>query len=247
MSVAGPAAPSGTRTEEAWAEDGRDWRADPRNDGPPDLLTGFRFPEGHVLGPLDAGKPISRQEFWELEFEGGWRYERGGGRLEVMPPPRRPHRRAAFVFRFHLSRYWMENQARVADVEGERWAHTDAGGDRQTDTTVVLKNSPLRGTAACFTDPERAPDVAIEFVSPGTDARRRDYGAKRAEYHAIGVREYVIVDPRDRRVTVLRWEPGGYAEAAVLGPTDAYTSPLLPGLSIPLAEAIGDAAGADGE
>ena len=242
MSVAAPEAPAADRRDAAapW-----DWRDDPRNAAPPDLLTGFRFPEDHVLEPADAGKPISREEFWTLEFHRSWKFERAGGRLVVMPPPGRPHRRAAFAFRFALNEYWMANKARVADVEGERWAHTDEGGDRQGDSAVVLRDSPLRGTAEFFTDPDRTPDLLFEFVSPGREARDRDYVEKRAEYHAIGVREYVIVDPRDRRVTVLRWEPEGYTEAAVLGPGDAYTSPLLPGLSVPLAGAIGDAGAAD--
>ena len=85
------------------------------------------------------------------------------------------------------------------------------------------------------------PDIIFEYVSPGEDAHDRDYTIKRAEYHRAGVREYVVVDPGERRVTILKWETDGYIEAAVLGPTGTYTSALLPGLSIPLAEAIGDA------
>ena len=237
MSVAGPAAPSGTRTEEAWAEDGRDWRADPRNDGPPDLLTGFRFPAGYVVGPGDDGAEISREEYAEIDVRGGWQTERAGGRLVVMPKVGPAHRRAAKPFRFHLGGYWHQNPDLIEDFDLEGWLYTDDGSDRHPDAFVFLRDSPL--AAGGVELPERAPDLVFEVVSRDRRDRERDYVQKRAEYHARGVREYIIVDRFDRAVTVLRWEPDGYAEAAVLGPGDAYTSPLLPGLSVPLAEAIG--------
>ena len=242
MSVAAPEAPAADRRSSATA---RHWRDDPRNAAPPDLLTGFRFPEGHVLRPEDEGKEISREEFCTLHVREPWQAERVAGRLEFMPAPGRPHRLAARVFRHALMRYFVERQDLLEDVESERWAFVGDGTGRQGDMAVVLRGSPLAVASDDCTDPARAPDIYLEFVSPDRRARRRDYAEKRADYHRIGVREYVVVDPRDRRVTVLRWEPGGCAEAAVLGPGDAYTSPLLPGLSVPLSEAIGDAGAAD--
>ncbi len=49
--------------------------------------------------------------------------------------------------------------------------------------------------------------------------------------------EYVIVDRFEHRVLVLQLEDGHYAET-FLGPGDSYTTPLLPGLAIPLAGII---------
>ena len=57
------------------------------------------------------------------------------------------------------------------------------------------------------------------------------------EYERIGVREYVIVDRFDHRLLILRLEAGRYTETE-LGPDDSYTTPLLPGLEIPLADII---------
>ena len=47
-----------------------------------------------------------------------------------------------------------------------------------------------------------APDLVVEILSPGT--RRRDLGRKRAVYDRDGAREYWIVDPEARSITVLR-------------------------------------------
>ena len=43
----------------------------------------------------------------------------------------------------------------------------------------------------------------MEVVSEGAEAHERDYVAKRREYLAFGLREYWIIDPIDRRITVL--------------------------------------------
>ena len=58
---------------------------------------------------------------------------------------------------------------------------------------------------------------------------------KRADYHKLGIREYVIIDRFAQTVTVLTYAPDGYEEQ-ILTTDDVYTSPLLPGLAIPLAD-----------
>lgn len=54
---------------------------------------------------------------------------------------------------------------------------------------------------------------------------------KRAEYYAIGVREYVIVDRFKRTVLVLTWAEDDYVEYT-LSSGDTYTTPMLPGLEV---------------
>jgi len=83
-----------------------------------------------------------------------------------------------------------------------------------------------------------APDLVIEVVSPRTAAV--DRGAKRRAYEKFGVGEYWLVEPEDGTVLVVRFgeTPGG-AEWR-LGAGQAITSPLLPGLSIPVGEIFTD-------
>jgi len=45
-----------------------------------------------------------------------------------------------------------------------------------------------------------APDLVIEILSPSTDAR--DLGEKKDAYGSIGVKEYWIVDPQSKKITV---------------------------------------------
>jgi Uma2 family endonuclease len=95
----------------------------------------------------------------------------------------------------------------------------------------------LGGPLSALNIPDQVPDLVFEIVSPGKANRRRDYVEKRADYEKLGVREYVIIDRFDRKVTVLTLGEGGYVEQ-VLTPTDIYRSPLLPGFEVNLAEVM---------
>jgi len=81
-----------------------------------------------------------------------------------------------------------------------------------------------------------APDLVVEILSPGT--RRRDMGRKRAVYDREGVREYWMVDPEARSVTVLRRPrtDAGLTDVTVLTLAEGgiLESRLFPGLQIPL-------------
>ena len=116
----------------------------------------------------------------------------------------------------------------------ESWTAIDEDSDREPDIAVYLTNAEPQPEI-----PERVPELAFEIVSAGWENRRRDYEEKRAEYEQIGVLEYVIVDRFDHRVTVLRLVDTRYVEH-LLKPSDSYSTPLLPGLVIPLRDIIGE-------
>lgn len=79
-----------------------------------------------------------------------------------------------------------------------------------------------------------APDLAVEIVSESN--RRYDEITKRQLYERYGVSEYWIVDPEIETVKVYRRTGGAFARAAELSNEagDELTSPLMPGLDIPL-------------
>ena len=69
----------------------------------------------------------------------------------------------------------------------------------------------------------------------GPGPRRRDYEAKREEYLAYGLREYWIIDPHERRVTVLTRRGDSWAERVFLG-EQAAEGLALPGFAVPIAD-----------
>jgi Uma2 family endonuclease len=75
------------------------------------------------------------------------------------------------------------------------------------------------------------PQLVVEVVSPGKENSDRDYRYKRSQYAARGIAEYWIVDPMQRRVTVLEWVEGLYEERVFQG-NEQIISPTLPDLDV---------------
>jgi Uma2 family endonuclease len=94
---------------------------------------------------------------------------------------------------------------------------------RQAD---ILTASHVRG----------APDLVVEIGSSST--RQRDETIKRRLYERFGVREYWVVDPDLDEIKVYRLADGRFVRAAVLAleQDDGLTSPLFPGLELPLTD-----------
>jgi Uma2 family endonuclease len=180
------------------------------------------------LGPQDAGMRLSAHEFATAEFQEPFIYERVRGRLAVMSPVGPEHLAVSQPFRFEIGGYWYLHRDRVDELVIEGWVSTSDDDDRIPDICVYL-----RGPSSELRVPQRVPDLVFEFVSRSRADQERDYIDKRAEYHAIGVKEYVIVDRFKDAALVLTWQPGDYAERKLTA-ADTYTTPLLPGLAIPL-------------
>jgi Uma2 family endonuclease len=182
------------------------------------------------LGPQDAGRPVSADEFADAAYEEPWRYERERGRLVVMAPDGGDHVETTDPWLDHLFSYRINHRYIVHRVVPNCWVRVDDGTDRIGDIGVFLA-----GGSGAKKIPDRVPDLMFEIVSPERTSRNRDYVKKRSEYERLGVKEYVIVDGFKKQVTVHTLAAGRY-QAHALTAADVYTSPLLPGLAIPLAE-----------
>ena len=96
------------------------------------------------------------------------------------------------------------------------------------DISVILRER--RGAIGAYRL-DGPPHIAVEILSTN---RQRDLTRKRRLYAEAGVAEYWIFDPRRDTATILELQGGQYRERAILTADDALTTPLLPGLSIPL-------------
>lgn len=76
------------------------------------------------------------------------------------------------------------------------------------------------------------PRLIAEVVSPGKANRDRDYFHKRAQYEAIGVPEYWLIDPVAQTVMVLSLERDAYREVGMVGKQEAITSVEFPDLAL---------------
>ncbi len=181
------------------------------------------------LGPHDHGRLITAEEFADAHYAEPWKYEREQGRLIVMPPDGPGHDRGSEPVRDYLGAYRLSRPDLVEEVVSEAWIRVDDGTDRIPDIGIFLV-----GPRSSIARPGRVPEMVFEIVSADRESRERDYVKKRKEYRSLGVLEYVLIDRRRHRATVYTAGQQGYSKR-ILRPGDVYSSPLLPGLAIPLA------------
>ena len=99
------------------------------------------------------------------------------------------------------------------------------------DLTVTLQGHEHPIVDGCV---EVEPDIVVEIISD--DSRHRDLVWKRQVYAEAAIPEYWIFDWRAETVLLLELQDCVYVERANLSADDTLTTPLLPGLAIPLAD-----------
>jgi Uma2 family endonuclease len=186
------------------------------------------------IGPADHGRKMTLEEFREAEEEEGYRYELARGILEVNEIPKTPHRRVVSHLYSLAANYQREHPGVIdyfgSGTEVRAWI---VGKDlaRHPDLGIVFLGAPLDevGDLQAY--------LVAEVVSPSS--KKRDYQEKRQDYLEYGIREYWIVDPLVRQVTVLvRQGEGanaGWAER-VFTEGEVIESWLLPGLDATVAD-----------
>jgi Uma2 family endonuclease len=117
-----------------------------------------------------------------------------------------------------------------------RLPHTNES-DEQVDTVVqpdisVICDKTLLDERGC----RGAPDWIIEVLSPATAIR--DQSIKRALYERAGVREYWLVHPTDRVVSIYLLENGAYGKPAVHELVDSTSAATLPQVIIDWARVL---------
>lgn len=81
---------------------------------------------------------------------------------------------------------------------------------------------------------EGAPDLVIEILSKSS--AKYDLGPKRAIYARTGVEELWVIDPPKRTLALYRFDTDAENPAATYRRNQRFTSALLPGLEIVLAD-----------
>ena len=76
-----------------------------------------------------------------------------------------------------------------------------------------------------------APELVVEVLSPGAENERRDREVKLKLYSRRNVKEYWVVNWRERTLEVYRREDAVLTLEKTLEETDVLQSPLLPGFS----------------
>ncbi len=165
--------------------------------------------------------------------EDGKRHELIEGEHYVTPAPLTKHQRISANLLAHIHHHCQ---------------HTNAGLVLAAPTDVVFAEADVVQPDLVFITKTRqhivtreniqgAPDFIVEILSDST--RRRDERTKRTLYERYQVAEYWIIDPELETVKIFRLKDGRYVSAQELTteqPAICLSTPLLPGLSITLAD-----------
>lgn len=186
------------------------------------------------LGLASAGLSMTAEEFdAALDYDGNYNYELIHGVLVVSPLAGEMERAPNEILGYLLNRYRFEHPSGNAliDTVFEQYLKT-AGNRRRADRVVWTMIGNERP------DPRTDfPSIAIEFVSSGKAAWRRDYVEKRDEYLSGGILEYWVID-RFRRCLTAYSKRGEKIVERVVNEGEIHHSDLLPGFELPLAELL---------
>ncbi len=177
-----------------------------------------------------TGMRMSLDEFLALgKTDGKW--ELDDGVLYIMASGTPDHQFLHRQFSRYLDDYLDGSDEPPAQFYQEMTTILSRELQRAPEPDIVIILSERRNVVS-RTRVEAPPDIVIEILS--TD-RSRDLVRKRQIYAEAGVLEYWTMDPDNDTVTLLELQAGEYVERVVLGADDTLTTPLLPGLAIPLA------------
>lgn len=176
-----------------------------------------------------AERLLNFEEFTQLTGEG--RYELVNGRLEELVSPRPRHGWTGgrifsllddYLSEHEPSAFWgIELDVPTLPFYGRRpdfayFSPADAA------THVDLDQNRITGI----------PTLVVEVLSE--DDEDRDLKTKRREYAEAGIRHYWILDPQRKVALVLVLVAGAYEVYAQSSGTGSLSSPLFPGLHLPL-------------
>ena len=171
---------------------------------------------------------LTYQDYSDLE--GDERYELLDGVLVLLASPNEVHQTASLRMIVRTNAFVDENDlGRVFHAPYDvLFTDTDVV---QPDVMFVSKERYHIRTPANI---QGAPDLAVEILSPSSS--RRDWHDKRELYARHGVREYWIVDPTHRIVSVLQLRDGVLEITQICAEGDAVESTVLEGFSVSLVE-----------
>ncbi|MBD2579689.1 Uma2 family endonuclease [Oscillatoria sp. FACHB-1406] len=182
-------------------------------------------------------KKLTFEEYLEYEDETDNRYELIDGELIALPPESGLN---DFIARFLLFLFASQNLVplkllaiHTCEIQVPILQPGDAA-NRYPDLVVLHEEHwQLTQKRLTITLEMPPPQLVVEIVSPGRIGKERDYLRKRAQYAAVSIPEYWIIDPQKQTVSVLLLEgnSGQYCDRVFRG-QDSLVSPTFPTLQL---------------
>jgi Uma2 family endonuclease len=176
-----------------------------------------------------ATQRLTFEQFQELNLDG--RYELVNGQLEELVSPRPFHSWTGTRLASELDRYLGVHESDAfwgAELDIPTIPFFGRRPDFAYYSTADAARIDLAANRVLG-----VPTLVVEVISE--DDEERDTVTKREEYARAGIHHYWIVDPQRRTVLTLALRGSAYEVAGEFSRDENLTSPLFPGLAVPLA------------
>jgi Uma2 family endonuclease len=172
----------------------------------------------------------SVEEYLSLTDSTNCFVEYTGGKIEVLPMPTLVHQRILVYLFMHLKEF-VDARGLGEVLPCVLRVRLSTDKFREPDIIFLRRENKQQAHNRYW---DKA-DLVVEIVSDDHESRDRDHVKKRKDYADAGIPEYWIVDPQQRRVSVLALEGSEYATHGEFTVGQTATSKLLPGFSVDVA------------
>ncbi len=170
-------------------------------------------------GQWSEGEYLTLRPRRQVEFTDGF--------VEVLPMPKQSHQ-LILDYLFQALRFFVMARHLGRVLFAPLRVQVRPGKFREPDI-VFMKTENL---ARCHEEAWLGADLVIEIVSEDPKSRERDLEKKLADYAESGIPEYWIVDPVEKRITVLVLEGKAYRVHGEFVRGQQATSVLLNGFGV---------------
>jgi len=180
---------------------------------------------------LFSGKKASYAEFLELSRDSDERYEYIDGEIYLLASPKTAHQ-VALTELFVIFYNWFQGKKctpMVAPYDINLKRHGDHISVVQPDIMVICDLEEKLDESDYY---QGVPDLVVEIISEGT--RSKDLIKKLDLYMSCDVREYWIVNPLNREVTVYLFEESNISKSITFRKSEIIQSYIFEGLSAAL-------------
>jgi Uma2 family endonuclease len=198
-----------------------------------------RKPTKLFIGPADAGRRMTWEEYQRAEFQKGYRYELINGRLVVAAMPNPKHTVVSNWIYTALLEFQRSHPEVINLVSShcDIFIPSDDVSAPQPDMAAYHEFPLYRFDEKGLNWSEFTPILVVEIVSP--DSGDKDFYRNVSLYELKpGIREYWIVDPRDginnRSMRVYRRRGATWQKPVDIAAGEEYTTKLLPGFCLRL-------------
>ena len=183
---------------------------------------------------LDLTKSYTYADYLKWTFDE--RVELIKGRIfQMSPAPGTNHQRLSSYINYEIYKYLLGKKCEVFHAPFDVRLPRKSKDDKdiitvlQPDICVICDPAKIE-ERGCL----GAPDIVVEILSPSNNQKELKH--KHEAYQEAAVKEYWIIDPREKAVQVYLLTSGKLLAAGYLYAGDTVTSPILPGFSLDIGE-----------